>query len=314
MKRIFAGIVIVALILFALVYFLIPGKLTVSSAVSYKANREGVYGFLINDSNWQKWWPGTASKNDNGTWSFRYDDYTVQIEKIMYGAIPLKIEMNNLSFESLLIIVPFNTDSLGIEISVDINNGTNPFNRIAGYFRAKKVKRMLNNIVTSLQNYTSDLKNIYGINIKKEKVQYQDLVSAKQPFSHYPTTKDIYAIIEKLRNYVNRSGAKELFFPMLNINMIDSINYIAQVGLPVDKNLPEEGNISSKWMLKDGNILVGDVTGGPKKIEEAIKQIEKYLLDYQRTTIAIPFQMLITDRTKEQDSSKWVTRLYYPVI
>jgi len=37
-------------------------------------------------------------------------------------------------------------------------------------------------------------------------------------------------------------------------------------------------------------------------------------MDYQRAIIAIPFQMLITDRTKETDSTKWITRLYYPVV
>ena len=314
MKRIFAVIVIIVLIFFALSWYLIPAKLTISSAASYHASREAVYRFLISDSNWHKWWPGTASKNDNGTWSFRYDDYTIQIEKIMYDAISLKLETNTSSLEGLVRVVPYKIDSLGVEIATEINNGTNPFNRITGYFRAKKTKRMLNDIITSLQNYTSDLSNIYGIKIKKEKVQYEGLVTAKQSFPHYPTTNDIYAIIEKLRNYVNRSGGKELFFPMLNINRIDSTNYIAQVGLPVDKKLPEEGDISLKLMLKGGNILTGDVTGGPNKIEEAMKQIEKYILDYQLLTVAIPFQMLITDRTKQPDSTKWVTRLYYPVL
>jgi hypothetical protein len=105
-----------------------------------------------------------------------------------------------------------------------------------------------------------------------------------------------------------------LFSPMLNIMKIDNANYTAQVGLPVDKKLPEEGDIALKWMMKDGNILAGDVTGGPKQIEEAMKQFEKYILDYQRSIIAIPFQMLITDRTKEPDSTRWVTRIYYPVV
>jgi hypothetical protein len=314
MKKIFTGIVIIVLILFALSWYLIPAKLTISSAASYHANKEAVYRFLISDSNWHKWWPGTASKNDNGTWSFRYDDYTIQIEKVMYDAIRLKLETNKSSRGSLLRVVPYAIDSLGIEISTEIINGPNPFNRITGYFRAKKTKRMLNDIITSLQDYTSDLSNIYGINIKKEKVQFQDLVSAKQSFPHYPTTEDIYSIIGKLRNYINRSGARELFSPMLNIRIIDSINYIAQVGLPIDKNLPEEGDITLKWMMKDGNILAGDVTGGVKQIEAAMKQFENYISDYQRSIIAIPFQMLITDRTKEPDSTKWVTRIYYPVV
>jgi hypothetical protein len=72
--------------------------------------------------------------------------------------------------------------------------------------------------------------------------------------------------------------------------------------------------MTSKWMMKGGNILSGEVIGGPQEIDAATKQFELYIHDYQRTIIAIPFQMLITDRTKEPDSTKWITRIYYPVV
>jgi len=101
---------------------------------------------------------------------------------------------------------------------------------------------------------------------------------------------------------------------MLNIKKTDSATYTAQVGLPVDRALPQKGDISLKWMMKGGNILAGEVTGGQEQIEEAQKQMELYIGDYQRSIIAIPFQMLITDRTKEPDSSKWITMIYYPVV
>ena len=67
-------------------------------------------------------------------------------------------------------------------------------------------------------------------------------------------------------------------------------------------------------MVKNGNILVVEVRGDQQTINEAIKQIEKYITDYQRSIIAIPFQSLITDRSKESDSTKWITKIYYPVV
>jgi hypothetical protein len=36
--------------------------------------------------------------------------------------------------------------------------------------------------------------------------------------------------------------------------------------------------------------------------------------DHQRVAPAIPFQSLVTDRTKQPDTSKWVTRLYWPIM
>lgn len=314
MKRFFTIAGIILFLFLASVYVLIPEKLNIASAVSYNANREAVFRFLINDTNWQKWWPGVVSKNENGSTLLTCGDYNFQVEKIMYDVIRLKTGKNNPD-SVLLRIVPYKIDMIGIELSTSVNNGMNPFSRISGYFQAREIKKISDKIVSALEKYTGDIRNIYGgINIRNEKVQYQHLVSVKQELPHYPSTGEIYTIIEKLRNYVRIRGAKELFSPMLNIRKADSSSYIVQLGLPTDKDLPEDGNISSKWMMKDGNILAGEVAGGPEQIEAAMKQFEQYILDYQRSVIAIPFQMLISDRTREPDSSKWVTRIYYPVV
>lgn len=314
MKKIFAGVIIVVVLLLAAIYIFIPAKWNIAAGVVYQANKEAVYRFLIRDSNWQQWWPGHVLQDKEKENSFQYDDYSLQMEKPLYNAIELKIEGDNHTGKGLLRILPYNADSMQIELTTEWKTGADPFSRVSGYFRAQKIKSMLHTIIGSLQAYTSDVTNMYGIGIRKEKVQYQYVLSAKKSFSRYPSTEDIYLIVGKLRTHISKSGAKELFHPMLNVSKTDSVNYIVQVGLPVDKEIPGEDNMTSKWMMKGGNILAGEVTGGPQQIEEALKKFEQYILDHQRTIIAIPFQMLITDRTKEPDSTKWITRWYYPVV
>jgi hypothetical protein len=63
-----------------------------------------------------------------------------------------------------------------------------------------------------------------------------------------------------------------------------------------------------------GDILVTEVRGGPHHIKKGLQQLEYYLNDYQRTSPAIPFESLITDRSIQPDTAQWVTRIYYPVI
>ena len=314
MKKISLTVIVLLILLISSAYIFIPGKLIVSSASSFNANRESVYRFLINDSNWNKWWPGTISKNNSDSLQFHYNNHSFQIQKILYDVMQLKLAGSHDSSVILLKVIPFATDTMGVELSSEFDASLNPISRVSEYFRAKKLKQDFDAIVLSLQKYASDLKNIYGIDIKKEKVQYQNVLSDKQTFSHFPTTEDIYAIVARLRNYINESGAKELFSPMLNIEKIDSTVYTAQVGLPVDRVLPSKDSMSSKWMMKGGNILSADITGGQKKVDDAMKQMEMYTRDYQRSIIAIPFQMLITDRRNEPDTTKWITRIYYPVV
>ncbi len=314
MKKIILFISIFLIICIAAVYIFFPKKLFLSSALSFHANGDGLYRSLAEDINWKKWWPGTVTGTDNNSLRFTHDNCDFQVRKLLYSAIQLTLIKNGDSSDGLLRIIRFNNDSIRIELLSELNASPDPFSRVSTYFRGKRIEKTFDDIVSSLSKYASDKRNIYGFNIKNEIVPFQNLVSTKQSFSHYPTTEDVYTMIGRLRNYIDRSGAKELFSPMLNIKKIDSATYTAQAGLPVDRALPDKDDISSKWMMKGGNILAGEVTGGQKQIEEAQRQMELYIMDYQRSIIAIPFQMLITDRSKEPDSTKWVTRIYYPVV
>jgi hypothetical protein len=314
MKKILISLLFAIVLLVAGIYIFIPGQLKVSSSVTFHSNREGVSRFLTTDSNWITWWPGKASKNSKGENIFTCKDYDFQITKILYHAFELNFNKNNKSSGSLLKIISLKTDSIGIELETQLNTGSSPIGKIRNYYEAKKIKKCFDAILEALQKHTDSVKEVYGFDIVNEKVQTQFLVSAKKTLPHYPNTQDIYSIITTLRAYIKKHKGKEEYYPMLNIENTDRTNYKVQVALPVNKKLPELGDISSKQMLKDGNILTAEVIGGLNKIDGAMEQFEKYISDYQRSIIAIPFQSLITDRSKEKDSTRWVTKIYYPVV
>jgi hypothetical protein len=101
---------------------------------------------------------------------------------------------------------------------------------------------------------------------------------------------------------------------MLNIETADSINYHVRVALPISKVLSTSGEILEKRMPGQGNILVTEFKGGIDAANKAFAQIENYANDYQRVAPAIPFYSLVTDRLAEPDSSKWITKIYFPVM
>ena len=85
------------------------------------------------------------------------------------------------------------------------------------------------------------------------------------------------------------------------------------VAIPVNKVLPDAGEIQMKRMIP-GNILVTEIRGGEATIDAAFDTFDKLITDYRKTSPAIPFQLLITNRQVVRDTSKWITKLYYPVI
>jgi hypothetical protein len=101
---------------------------------------------------------------------------------------------------------------------------------------------------------------------------------------------------------------------MLNMKQVDSSYYEVMTAIAVDRELPTTNHFAAKFMLKGGNILEAEIKGGPYTIENAFNVLEIYRSDHNYTSPAIPFQLLMTDRVKEPDTTKWITKLYYPIL
>ena len=63
-----------------------------------------------------------------------------------------------------------------------------------------------------------------------------------------------------------------------------------------------------------GKILVAEVKGGAYTADEALRQLTMYMDDNHLVSPAIPFQSLVTERSKEPDTTKWITKIYFPVF
>lgn len=314
MKRLLTLLLIVILLFLGFLYFLVPATITIQATEAYPANRESVYRYLSQVEKWRNWWPGTISRGTSAADSLEFNQHRFAITRIGYQLIGFDVWHPEEKLAAELKAIPLAKDSLGLVFSASLPAGNMPWTRIAAYFRAQEIKSTLDSLLTAIITHTSDLRNLYGVKIVNEKVQYADVLSTSVDLNHYPTTAEIYAQIDKLRDHARQAGAQELFSPMVNVNG-DSISKIRlQVGLPINRKIAGTDDISVKWMMKDGNILVAEVTGPQSLVNEAQKQMEQYIIDYHRTIIAIPFHMHITDRRQNPDSLKWVTKIYYPVV
>ena len=100
---------------------------------------------------------------------------------------------------------------------------------------------------------------------------------------------------------------------MLNVHREGAERYETMVAVPTESDVPTTEKFKIKKMVL-GNILVSQVTGGEDRVKEGEKQLANYVEDYQKISPAIPFQSLVTERISEPDSTKWITRLYYPIF
>jgi hypothetical protein len=313
MKRISLVLGIILLLALAFIYLFIPNQITVSKEVNITANREALFRKLGDTIEWRKWWPGKYQPNAaNRSYLLRGFQYKLDDKK--FFSLPISISNSSFSTVFELTCISVNTDETTLSLNGTIPTSYNPVRRIQLFLAANKIKKDINTLTQSIKSQYSSIASLYGYNIQKKNVVDSILLSTSKEIKEYPSIASIYSLIDELRVYIKDQSANETGNPMLNIFTKDSLTYIVKVAIPVDKKLPSSGNISYKWMLGGGNILITEVKGGESEIQKAYNQIQNYISDYKRVAPAIPFESLVTDRRLEPDSSKWITRIYFPVM
>jgi hypothetical protein len=313
MKKKIIALILIAAILMTGVIFLIPSQLKLDETVFVKAKKNTVNRAINNIHLWKQWWPNTASNASKGN-ALSYNNTVYQPHLPGLYAIAIEVNHSNKNYKTILSIAEYNADSvlLSWKGSIPVNN--NPFTRISQYMHARKVNDDMKDILYAAQKFMSDPQNTYGIKITNQIVTDTLLLNTQAVFTHYPSTDEIYTLINKLTKAANDEKVPVTGYPMMNIAKEDSSKYLLRVALPVSKTIKEEHGIVIKRMIR-GNILVSnDITGGSSAVEHAFKQVMNYVRDFNKTLPAIPFQSLITNRQLEKDSTKWITRIYCPVI
>jgi len=314
-KLFFISLLFTFIALIALVYFVIPDKIVVRRTASLNAKQNAVFRSVTDHKNWGKWWPVANTNNENlNNNSYNLNRVQFSLVDILTSSIIIDIKTKKNTLKSSLDFLSFARDSILLTWNTELATTFNPVKRVQNYLIALEVKNDLDILLKKMQAYYSKVENTYGILIEEIPVVDSTLIFISDSSHGYPTSKFIYTLIDQLKNYSIKQGAQQSGFPMLNVYTIDSISYLVKVALPVNKKLKDEGLIKYKWMLGGGKILVCDITGENNKINYGLKQLEYYLRDYNRVAPAIPFISLITDRLKEPDSTKWKSRIYYPVM
>jgi hypothetical protein len=310
MKKIlllFIAVIVVALVY---IYAFIPTIITVAGYKNVNIPTGSIERLFENKNTFKKWWPGEII-NDS-VFVFQKTNYTILKTNALGVSIQTSISDHKITGEMTATLLKKDTSAVQL-VYESFNAGINPFSRLNQYFKAIALKKQLNTFLEAYAKYAEDKKNIYGIDIIQTKVKDSSLVSTKKLFSQYPSNEDVASLINILKKHIAENGGEQKDFPMLNIRLTEENKYEAMVAIPLLKDIPVKGDIVIKKMVL-GNILEAKVIGGPTSINTAETSLKNYVIDYNKTSPATPFQSLATDRAAEKDSTKWVTILKYPVF
>lgn len=316
MKKLILVLTASLLLLFLLSYLLIPSSAMLKSELSFRIPYTAVYRELIENDQWNKWWPGNpADTTLSGNGMYTIEGTRFSIDKKTVNSISLTVERKQVPSQSQLLLIPLRQDSVKLVWENIVTcSSYNPFKRIACYFNRDAENKKIDKLLQAFKGFMTDSVKLYGVDIRRDRVVDSFLVSTSRNYDTIPSMELVYKMVDDLKKYIGSKNAKETGFPMLNLSQLDTKQWTVRVAIPVDQKLPSEGAISYKWMLGGGNILTAEVKGGLHTINKALQGMDNYVKDNQLIPPAIPFQSMITDRSKEKDTTRWVTRLFYPVM
>jgi hypothetical protein len=313
MKKWIVWLFVILVLTIGCIYIFIPAKIVISALNTAMVTTNGAYRFISEEEKWKQWW-----RNENGKphilgQPFSYNESTFRLIKHANNTAGIEIVQNRNKLLSLLHLVSFNLDSTGIIWSCEMPVSYNPVTRLMNYENAVKIKKDMTGVMKSFTSFISDPHNVYGITILRTSTTDTTLLSARFVSRTYPTTVESYQYFSELEKSVKKQNGKISGFPMMNVRRLDDGSFESQVAIPTNLFLANDGKIESRRMVP-GNFITAEIHGGPYTVNEAINQMNYFISEYNKAQIANPFQLLVTNRLSESDTTKWITRLYVPVV
>ena len=294
---------------FVSIYIFIPGRLNIVQITPVNCTTTGAYRHMATPDKWKNWWPRTEP--DSST--LRFQNSSFVITKKLLNSLEITIILNSQPVNSTLHLIPVANDSTNIEWSCQFASSLNPFKRIQHYRQAVTLKENMAAVLNHFKSFAEKKENIYGISFHDAVYKDSFLISTKTNMASYPAVTDIYSTINSLKKYIAVNKAKQTGDPIMNITPLHPSGFQVLTAIPIDRSIPAKGAFINQ-RIPLNHFLVTRVHGGDTTVNQALQQIQLYIQDYRKTVMALPFQQLITDRSAETDTARWITDIYVPLF
>lgn len=85
-----------------------------------------------------------------------------------------------------------------------------------------------------------------------------------------------------------------------------------ECAIPINKLLPSEGAVNVS-VMKAGKAVVANYFGPYTGTSKAHQAINQWIVEHHKKIMGSPWEVYITDPMTEKDTTKWLTKVYYPI-
>lgn len=328
--RIVKIILIIAVIIVACAIsatFFMPRKLQFENHQFINAPVHVVYNQVNNILNWENWSPWslqdqTIAIDYNKTKSGEGAGYKWYSTNKKIGEGKLEI-VNSVFLDTIIINVQFsyNTVASGIFIFEKADSGTtiiwnmdieldfDPISKIRGYFNHYKSADFYYNGLTELADIC---KNIPEYTVYKTSVVGFNYLGITTKCLNAEIGEKMGYNYMELSNYLTQNDIAITNAPIAIYYSYNDIETEFEVGFPIDSKPPKRKKYNF-GEIPTGNYVTTLHYGAYNDLIDAYIAINQFIADSNYAINGLPWEQYLTNPEKEPDTSKWMTRIYFPV-
>jgi effector-binding domain-containing protein len=325
------GISILLLILvMGIISFFLPSKIAVEKSTVIKALPEVIFEQINDLHNWEKWSPWIETdttidikyfgneKGEGAGFEWKSENRhtgngTITIlASVINDSILCEIELFKKGKASATFY--FNKVEFGTRVnwSIKMNLGINPLKR---FMRALIIKRISNDSERGLKNLKRNIESAriidqalvettqftgFGFEGIRAKVKPQE---AGQKMSFF---------LSGLREYIKTNNLKVVGYPFSIYYSFtqDEVDFL--IGIPTENSGKDSKTIKS-GKIEPCKVVTLDYYGPYSGIEKGYSVINKWIADNKKKVSGEPFEIYIANSENEKDSTKWLTKIFFPI-
>jgi len=315
------------LVVIILIGFLFPSEITLQKSITIDAPVEIVFDQVTDLHQWKYWSPWhqmdtTMETNYSGPYKGEGSIYewSSQSEKVGSGTMKIvnssphdsiHINLNFMDKGTAFTTLYFSQASQGTEITWTFKRevGKSPFSRYFGLLMKSAINKNYSDGLAQLKAHVEMLPDKF---IRVEKLSEISYIGIRTTSNNKEIGITMGRLYTRMMSYIQENSIETTGPPIaVYYSFTDStMDYEAGIPVTLVKDIPEPMKIKT---IEAGQFIIGDHIGPYEGMQETYNAMMNY---QQIKKIDVEFKSIekyITDPEEEDNPSKWLTRILFPV-
>jgi len=333
LKRIFIVILVLVALVFLLSMFL-PASFKMEKSISIEADKDVVFK-LVNDlRKWEAWSPWAEKdpliyndKNAFSTPSFGEGaifKWNSEDESVGEGSIIISKSENNKYIENEIDLGMgtskgywvFEDEDNDVKVlwGIEVDFGFNPIKKFFGLFMEEYISLDFERGLERLKNEAEKLPKIKRVKVEKITFKKSNwFLSIRDSVDQMQMNNIHGKIYTEINKYMDGNGVESSAGPLVIYHFWSDTLIDIEAGIPVKDSLLK-GNHRIKLNKINAEFAVTAIHyGAYDRLPETYFGINEWMRKNKVEVIGPPWEVYLTDPTKESNPEKWQTAIYYPV-